>query len=126
MKRNWDVVRELLTKMEECSGPGDTLSLSSFPSERSAEVSYHAELLLEAGLVDGQMSRAISRDPHDFFLRRLTWNGHEFLDSIRSDNVWEKTKKVFVSKGIEMTVDLVKFVATEVASAVLKGAIGGY
>ena len=65
MKRNWDVVRELLTKMEECSNPGNILSLSSFPSERSAEISYHAELLLEAGLVDGQVLKTISRGPHD-------------------------------------------------------------
>lgn len=125
MKRDWDVVRELLTKVEECSTPGDTLRLSSFPSERAADISYHAELLLEAGLVDGQMSKTIGRGPHDFFLRRLTWNGHEFLDSIRSVSVWEKTKKVFASKGIEMTVDLIKSIATEVASATLKGAIVG-
>ncbi|MGF1645072.1 MAG: DUF2513 domain-containing protein [Thiotrichales bacterium] len=125
MKRDWDIVREILTRMEECSTPGDTLSLSSFGAERAAEISYHAELLLEAGLVDGQMSKTISRGPHDFFLRRVTWSGHEFLDSIRSDSVWERTKRVFASKGIEMTVDLVKSVATEVASAALKGVIGG-
>ena len=124
MKRDWDVVRELLVKIEECSNPSEALSLSSFSSERSAEISYHAELLLEAGLVDGQILKTISRGPHDFFLHRLTWNGHEFLDSIRSESVWEKTKKVFASKGIEMTVDLVKSVATEVANVALKGVIG--
>lgn len=124
MKRNWDTVRELLTKVEESSQPGDMIRLSAFPAERAAEVSYHMELLLEAGLVDGQMSKAISRGPHEFLATRLTWNGHEFLDSIRSETVWEKTKKVFASRGVEMTVDLVKSVATEAASVVLKGAIG--
>ncbi|MFB9887893.1 DUF2513 domain-containing protein [Balneatrix alpica] len=125
MKRNWDIVREILTKMEECSSPGDTLSLSSFDTERAAEISYHAELLLEAGLIDGQMSKTINHGPHGFFLRRLTWSGHEFLDSIRSDSIWKKTKNVFASKGIEMTVDLVKSVATELTNSALKGEIGG-
>jgi hypothetical protein len=125
MKRDWDTVRELLTKIEECSQPGEITRLSSFPAERAAEISYHIELLLEAGLVDGQMSKSIHRGPHDFIATRLTWSGHEFLESIRSETVWQKTKKVFATKGIEMTVDLVKSVATEAASAVLKGAIGG-
>ena len=124
MKRDWDVVRELLTRMEECSTPRDNLSLSSFPKERAAEISYHAELLLEAGLVDGQMLKPLARDPYDFFLRRLTWKGHEFLDSIRSVSVWDKTKRIFASNGIEMTVDLIKSVATEVARNSLTGVIG--
>jgi hypothetical protein len=61
MKRDWDTVRELLTKIEECSQPGEITRLSSFPAERAAEISYHIELLLEAGLVDGQMSKNPSR-----------------------------------------------------------------
>jgi Hypothetical protein (DUF2513) len=125
MKRNWETVRELLTKVEECSLPRDAVRLSAFPTERAAEISYHMELLLEARPVDGQMSRARGGGPYDFLASRLTWNGHEFLDSIRCETVWQKTKKVFAAKGIEMTIDLVKSVATEAASTVLKEAIGG-
>lgn len=77
------------------------------------------------GLVDGKMLKIISSDTHDFLLHRLTWSGHEFLDCIRSNSVWNKTKQVFVSEGIGMTVDLIKSVATGVASKILKGAIGG-
>lgn len=84
MKRDRDVVRELLTKMKECSVPGDALNLSSFSSERTSEMPYHAELLLEKGLIDVQMPKTINREPHNFFLCRLTWNGHGFFDSIRS------------------------------------------
>jgi hypothetical protein len=99
--------------------------LSSFPVERVAEVSYHMALLFEAGLVDGQMSKTIGPDPHDFIARRLTWEGHEFLAKIRSETIWQKTKNAFVTKGISMTLDLIKSVATDAATTLLKSAIGG-
>jgi Hypothetical protein (DUF2513) len=124
MKRDWDTIRELLTKLEECTLPTDMLQLSTFPADRAAEISYHMELLIEAGLVDGKILRILGGGPYDFFANRLTWNGHEFLDAIRSDTIWQKTKKVFVSKGVSMTFDLVKSVASDVATGVLKSSIG--
>jgi Hypothetical protein (DUF2513) len=122
MKRNWDTIREILNRLEEASESDDYLQLHSFPEDRAAEVSYHVELLLEAGLVDGEMSKTIGPGPYDFFAARLTWSGHEFLDTIRSNTVWEKTKKSIRSKGLSLTFDLIKSVATEAASAILKSA----
>ena len=124
MKRNWDTIRELLTKVEECTLPVEMVRLSTFASERAAEISYHMSLLIEAGLVKGQMSQTIGPEVKDFFAQRLTWDGHEFLDSIRSDTVWAKTKKVFLDKGVEMTFDLVKAIAKEAAATIIKGAFG--
>ena len=80
---------------------------------------------MEAGLVNGQMSEEFGPEPQDFFANRLTWQGHEFLDAIRSDAVWQKTKKSFLSQGISMTFDLVKSVASDVAASYLKSTIGG-
>ena len=125
MKRNWDTIRELLTKVEECTLPTEVVRLSNFPKERAAEISYHMILLIEVGLVTGFVDATISREAKDFTGQRLTWQGHEFLDAIRSDTVWNKTKKVFGDKGLEMTFDLIKSIATEAASAILKGALGG-
>jgi len=125
MKRNWDTIRELLIKVEGCTLPTEVVRLSQFPSERAAEISYHMTLLIEAGLVKGQVAQTIDPGPKDFFAQRLTWQGHEFLDAIRSNTVWERTKKTFLEKGVEMTFDLVKSVAKEVAAALVKGALGG-
>jgi hypothetical protein len=125
MKRNWETIRELLTRVEECTLPTDMVRLSSFPSERDAEVSYHMALLIEAGLVKGQVTQTIGPEVKDFFAQRLTWKGHEFLDSIRSDTVWQKTKKTFIDQGVPMTFDLVKAVAKEAAVSLMKAALGG-
>lgn len=125
MKRNWETIRELLTKVEECTMPADMIRLASFPSERAAEISYHMALLIEAGLVNGQISQTLGPEVKDFFAQRLTWEGHEFLDAIRSDTVWQKTKKTFVEQGVSMTFELVKSVAKEAAVSLMKATIGG-
>jgi len=125
MKRNWDVIRELLMKVEECTLPSEMIRISHFAAERAAEISYHMTLLIEAGLVKGQVLQTLDPGPKDFFAQRLTWEGHEFLDAIRSNTVWERTKKLFLEKGLEMTFDLVKSAAKEIAAVVVKGALGG-
>ncbi len=125
MKRDWDTIREILGKVESCTLPTDQVRLGNFDGTRAAEVSYHMALLIEAGLVNGQMVRTIGPEAKDFIASRLTWQGHEFLDSIRSESVWQKTKKTISEHGVTMTFDLVKEVAREAASALIKSAIGG-
>jgi|SRR6185312_4747652 len=124
MKRDWDMIREILTKLEDLPDTDTAIQLSDFPESRAFEYSYHVELLIEAGLVEGQVSKYLGGGPAYFLAQRLTWIGHEFLDAVRSDTVWSRTKKTFASKGIDMTFDLVKSVASEIAVAVIRGATG--
>lgn len=124
MKRNWDTIRDLLTKVEACTLPTDMVRLSDFTSEQAAEVSYHMALLIDAGLVKGEMVQTIGPNIKDFFAQKLTWKGHEFLDAIQSDTVWIKTKKAFAEQGISMTFELVKEGAKQVAGAILGSALG--
>ncbi|MDP5152069.1 DUF2513 domain-containing protein [Rheinheimera baltica] len=121
MKRNWEVIREILIRLEELPNTDVGLQLPDFPAEKAYDYAYHMELLIEAGMIEGQMSRSAGAGHAHFFVHRLSWDGHELLDSIRSSTVWEKTKKTFASKGIEMTFDLVKSVATEISVSLLRG-----
>ena len=115
MKRNWEIIREILIKLEQMQPERGSLCLSDFPEGQAYEYSYHVELLMEAGLIHGEMSKELCADTSDFFAVRLTWQGHEFLDSIRSDSVWNKTKITFGKQGISMTFDLIKSVAIDIA-----------
>jgi hypothetical protein len=119
MKRNWDVIRELLCAVEAIPSHDEVVDLDDFDSDRRDEISYHARLLLEAGLAEGRMIDSLNAETADFYLSRLTWMGHDLLDSIRSDTVWEKTKAVFASKGLDMTFDLLKSVAVRVATSLV-------
>lgn len=79
---------------------------------------------MKAGLIHGQMSKTLGKGPYDILAIRLTWQGHEFLDSIRNDTVWNKTKDSFVSKGVSMTFELVKSAAIDITTSYLKSAMG--
>lgn len=125
MKRDWETIREILARVEDSCGNGRLLKTTDFPTDRIWEISYHIELLFDAGLISANMHRPSDGGAPSFHVSRLTWDGHEFLDAIRSDTVWQKTKKSFVSGGISMTFDLVKSVASDVAAAILKSHLVG-
>jgi hypothetical protein len=61
MKRNWDTIREILTLLEDKNEQKGVLRLSDFQPERAAEISYHVELLIEAGLYVDQCQRSLAQ-----------------------------------------------------------------
>ena len=120
MKRNWDTIRDILLRLEEAA-PGE----SAFPEERAEEVSYHLDLLIEAGLVMGPAANVSGPGTRPLAAMRLTWQGHEFLDTVRSDMVWQRTKRSFAASGLAMTIDLIRTVAADIAASMLKSPMSG-
>lgn len=53
----------------------------------------------------------------------ITWQGHELLDSIRDDKVWDQTKKA-TSSLKSVSIGVLKNVATAVLSGMIKQATG--
>jgi hypothetical protein len=123
MKRNWDTIRLILTKVEDKHDSSYALLLKHFePFDNldQFEISYHVRLLLEIGLVEGRIDGPVGGGkPATFAILRLTWAGHEFLDSIRSDTVWNKTKETFTTKGLDMTFETIKAVAAAAMTSML-------
>ena len=78
-------------------------------------VPYHLELLADAGLVKGFRTAGDA-----YYPRSLSWQGHDFLDAIRDETVWNKTKGIMKGKGGSITFDVLKALAT----SVLKGMFG--
>ena len=116
MRRNWDIIRELLLAAEDL-GPNERVSLSDFDESRQFEMSYHAGLLDEAGLVHASISKELSQRPTHFYIYRLTWSGHELLDAIRNESIWVKTKSAISERGGSMTFDIVKGLALSYAKS---------
>ncbi|HHQ4884446.1 DUF2513 domain-containing protein [Aeromonas veronii] len=130
MKRDWDIIRELLIQIESLENPDEGLSLDGFdcPDEKTAAViSYHMDLLIQRGFVKGSLLSTTfgsSVDsPTDFLVHSLTWSGHEFLDAIRSDTIWNKTKEILASKSVDLSFEAIKAVAPMAMNLVL-GATG--
>ena len=92
MKRDMDLIRELLLKIEALKiRQGETLFFDvqglQVQGYEPDEVAYNLELLFEAGFLKGQGGA------DTFGIAGLTWNGHELLDDIRDPEIWRKTKE---------------------------------
>jgi hypothetical protein len=119
MKRSWDTIREILLKSEELE-LDTTLRLSDFDEDRTDEIAYHVKLLEESGLIKVSIVEFCGGAGIHFDLERLTWSGHDFLDAVRNETTWSKTKAMISDKGGAMTFELIK----SVAIALAKTAIG--
>ncbi|MGZ8158118.1 MAG: DUF2513 domain-containing protein [Methylobacter sp.] len=118
MKRNWDTIREILLRAEALES-GTTLRLSDFDENRSDEIAYHVQLLKEAELIQVSILEYLGGAGIHFDLERLTWSGHELLDAIRSETIWDKTKTTITNKGVAMTFELIKSVAIGLATTAM-------
>ena len=101
MKRDMELVRSILFALESSQ------QNAAFEGYDDDTVKYHKALVIEAGLADGSSLKSGTGNrevPAAVMLTRLTWSGHEFLDTVRSDTVWVNTKQTFASKGIVPTV----------------------
>lgn len=89
MRRNMELLRTILLRAEEAA-PGTNLLELGIERADFAELAHHAELLVEAGLLQAQVSY-MERSPIPVYVvvERLTWAGHEFADLARDDRRWQ-------------------------------------
>lgn len=109
MKRDLNLVREIMLLIEN----NDDRRELNIPEEWDREVvAYHLKLLDQAGYVKNSTRWA---DNKPFLLiATLTWDGHEFLDSVKNSGIWNETKESIKKKGLELgsvPLDIVKDVA---------------
>ncbi len=102
MKRDDDLIRELLLKYEAVDDwllmlPAQ--SLSAKPEQRR-ELG-HVLLMSDEGLV-AEVSEGMFR---------LTSAGYDYLEAIRSDGIWSDTKAVIAETGGNATLEIVKRLA---------------
>ncbi|WP_426154168.1 DUF2513 domain-containing protein [Pseudomonas sp. DC3000-4b1] len=93
MKLDKDLVREILLTLESSMHPAHgTLDLS-FEGRTAEVISYHVLLLTEAGFLCSQSQQFLEDKSKIWKPMRLTYKGHEFLETIRDGEVWGLTKK---------------------------------
>ena len=107
MKRDWEIVRLILCRIE---ADGDLFSrwfADRFPELPADAVSYHLWLLIQSGLITGQCNADAPRAGFVCYGVALTWRGHEFLAAVRSDTAWRRIKARLAERAIDMSFDSV-------------------
>lgn len=122
MQRDLDLVRLILMRVEGADGP---LALRDFASDAytDAVVVYHLRLMQNRGLIDASFTAEWSGAVVRATVSGLTWEGADYLDAIRDDGLWRKTKEALKSSGA-VTFGAVKEIAVAVAVASAKAMLG--
>lgn len=122
MKRDMELVRKILFAIEEQhedTGISD-LTIDGYTDKA---VAYHCKILHEAGFISSYSAQFADNELYYFEVGSVTWDGCEFLDKIRADTVWNKTKAVVTEKGLPMVLDVIKDVSSAVITSMTEGAI---
>ncbi|HVS80652.1 MAG TPA: DUF2513 domain-containing protein [Pyrinomonadaceae bacterium] len=77
-------------------------------------VNYHKALLIDKGLVEGSATYSTSKDaspdiPRLVLIKRITWEGHDFIDGIVTDTKWNKVKTFLAEAGKDVTIETIKW-----------------
>jgi DNA-binding transcriptional ArsR family regulator len=107
MKRNMDLVRDILFRLEEKSDPVEWLRPDDVKEYSPSEVGYHIKLMYEAGLIEAE-DCTTSDSPLAWIAYHPTWEGHDFLEAARNEGIWSKAKSIIASKGGSMTFEILK------------------
>lgn len=118
MKRDWDVIRNVLIEVEALdSAQGQTIEYGPASESDEPEKDAHSILLWKAGFIEG--IDASDMDGDAIHAQGLTWAGHDLLETIRSKVVWERIKATANDKGIELTFDAVKALGKAALAAII-------
>ncbi|MCO5250768.1 MAG: DUF2513 domain-containing protein [Candidatus Kapabacteria bacterium] len=141
MKRDMELIRKILLEIENEENaivdPGalQTRIISDFDNETfESEILAlfeHLFLLIQAGyletcdlegnpLLELQHGQQVNNYIFMHHFVRLTWQGHEFIASIKDDNVWHKIKERVGSESVNLPIGILM----QLGLSVIKTAVG--
>jgi hypothetical protein len=113
MKLDMDFVREILLQIEKNDkfDGVSSVTMLHFDGHSEDQTEYHLSRMVQGGFLDG-----VARG-HRAVIKGLTWEGHQFLDEIRNDTIWQRVKGQAMAKTGGLSFDVVRALAIEEAAA---------
>ena len=123
MKRDMDLVRQILIETEKAEGP---LQGEHFADKEHgiSQVAYHIEMMEHHGLLEANLRIDKFYNVYKCEIVALTWDGCDYLDAIRDQSIWAKTKQVVKEAVGSTTLDVIKETAKLVAIGAIKAQLG--
>jgi hypothetical protein len=112
MKRDIDLQRKILFAIEEQYKPGEgqifNLKIDGYDLDTVAE---HCSLLYKQGLITSDTPQWADDRIYFFTVGNLSPQGYDFLELVRSDEIWDKTKEEVEEKKLPATIKILAEVA---------------
>lgn len=131
MKLNHDCLRDVLLVLEDELALDDTMQyedlwIGDFVNNKSLcsytkiEIAYSVYKLSEAGYLSSGAFYSTARNS-SYYIRTVTFYGHEFIDSIRDETRWNGIKK-----GLSAVRDYSLSAISSIAEGMTSGAVAAY
>lgn len=106
MRRNMDLVREILIEASKSDKEVRASDIAEKSSKYSLEeIIYNIRIMGEGNLINVYIDER-EAGVVDAYVMDITWQGNDFLDSISSNEIWEKIKNNFSDKIINIPFDI--------------------
>jgi len=112
MKRDWDCIRAILIALDEKGDTASALRPNEVDGFDQEAVSYNMCRLIDAELIKGDCIQPMDSSVRCFAFE-MTWEGHELLDKIRSNTLWNKIKSAARERAIPLSFDAVKILGID-------------
>jgi len=124
--RDMDLIRRLLLYLEGRQEPAGVEAKDiAIGGYDWPVVQYHLNLLSQAGFLNGEVVRSKSTPariikviPFD-----LTWKGHEFIATVRDEEIWGQTKRAASQLGAS-SIDILSGLAKAYINSKAKAVLG--
>lgn len=115
MKLDFDIIRDVLLEIENDNSIQSKLDYSyeNTPPEKL----YAISKLIEAefiNAIDGS-----TMDGNVYIATSLTWDGHNFLNNIRENTIWSKTKSIANRIGVKSFEALVQISSNVISQIII-------
>lgn len=118
MKRDMELIRKIMLAAESGEGGwcGDTSKIEGYTDH---QIGYHRYLICASGLAKGDDTSCTEDTGPNWIIEYLTPTGHDFIESIRSDTVWNKTKDRIASTVGTASLEVFKQLAVKIGKEML-------
>lgn len=114
MERDFNLIRRILLSVETAP-VGELIQDLPYDDTDKYTLSEHVRIMIQEGLVDGEVTDYINGMPPSYLIRRLTWKGHDFLANAKNDTIWKKVMADAKEKGTSMTMVVINGLLTKAA-----------
>ncbi len=112
MKQDIELERKILFEIEKQYPPGQkALWLLKIDGYDMATIAEHRAILHDKGFIRSYEPGYANGRIQSFSIGNISANGYDYLELIRSDEVWEKTKKEIEKRQLPQTFETIAKIA---------------
>jgi len=117
LKRDIELERKILIKVEETYKPGDNWISIEIDGREKKVVAEHCKFLFQQGLLADFRG---TRDLGGLRVQNLTAKGYDYLEIIRNEKNWKEIKKTADKNNIPKTIENFSILSAKMVGAFAK------